>query len=107
MGGGGEGGGGGKRGWRRDRADRELVTAAHGVDAFGASVVDENVARARLTFTQINVVVVCSGMQIQLGTRPAENVLDSPGFNWKALVGRLRENSILHSASRRGDNMGI
>ena len=81
--------GGVKRGWRRDRADRELVTAAHGVDAFGASVVDENVARAR--FTVMKNVVVCSGMQIQHGTRPAENMLGSPGFNWKALVGRLGE----------------
>ena len=42
-------GGGVKRGWRWDRADRELVTVAHGVDAFGASFVDENVARARFT----------------------------------------------------------
>jgi hypothetical protein len=52
-------GGGVKRGWRRDRADRELVTAAHGVDAFGACVVDENVARARLTFREKK---RCSGL---------------------------------------------
>lgn len=71
-----------------------MCTAAHGVDAFGADVLEEHVGRASLTLTLIDEVVVAAAKRRRRGIKATVHKLMLPKFRRKALVGRLGEDAV-------------
>ncbi len=74
-----------------------MCTAAHGVDAFGADILEEHVGRASLTLALIDKKMVAAAKRRGPGITAAVHKLLLSKFRRKSLVGRLGEDAVTQS----------